>query len=44
MMLDKVQMTSFYSFKVFIKNRVHDTYRSTCEIAECKACAIINKY
>ena len=39
----KVQRTSFYSFKVFLKHRVLDTYRSTCEIAECKACAIINK-
>ena len=37
MMSDKVQMTVFYSFKVL------DTYRSTCEIVECKACAIINK-
>ena len=43
MMSDKVQRTSFYSFKVFLKHRVLDTYRSTCEIAECKACAIINK-
>ena len=45
MMLDKVEMTSFYSFKVFtcIKHRVLDTYRSTCEIVKCKACAIINK-
>ena len=43
MMSDKVQMTSFYSFKVFLKHRVLDTYRSTCEIAGCKACAIINK-
>ena len=44
MMSDKVQRTSFYSFKVFIKHRVLDTYKSTCEIVECKACAIINKY
>ena len=43
MMSDKVQRTSFYSFKVFIKHRVLDTYKSTCEIVECKACAIINK-
>ena len=43
MMSDKVQRTSLYSFKVFIKHRVLDTYRSTCEIVECKACAIINK-
>ena len=42
-MSDKVQGTSFYSFKVFIKPRVFDTYRRTCEIVECKACAIINK-
>ena len=43
MMSDKVQRTSFYSFQVFIKHRVLDTYRSTCEIVECKARAIINK-
>ena len=43
MMSDKVQRTSFYSFKVFIKHRVLDTYKSTCEIVECKACAIMNK-
>ena len=43
MMSDKVQRTSFHSFKVFIKHRVLDTHRSTCEIVECKACAIINK-
>ena len=42
-MSDKVQRTSFYSFKVFIKHRILDTYRNTCEIVECKACAIINK-
>ena len=42
-MSDKVQRTSFYSFKVFIKHRVLDIYRSTCEIVECKACAIVNK-
>ena len=43
MISDKVQGTSLYSFKVFIKHRVLDTYKSTCEIVECKACAIINK-
>ena len=43
MMSDKVERTSFYSFKVFIKHRVLDTYKSTSEIVECKACAIINK-
>ena len=43
MMSDKVQRTSYCSFKVFLKHRVLDTYRSTCEIVECKACAIINK-
>ena len=43
MMSDNVQRTSFYSFKVFIKHRVFDTYKSTYEIVECKACAIINK-
>ena len=43
MMSDKVQRTSFYSFKVFIKHRVLDTYKSSCEIVECKACAIMNK-
>ena len=43
MMSDKVQRTSFYSFKVFLKHGVLDIYRSTWEIAECKACAIINK-
>ena len=43
MMSDKVEKTSFYSFKVFIKHRVLDTYKSTCEIVECKGCAIINK-
>ena len=43
MISDKVQRTLFYSFKVFIKHRVLDTYKSTCEIVECKACAIINK-
>ena len=43
MMSDKVQRTSLYSFKVFIKHSVLDTYKSTCEIVECKACAIINK-
>ena len=42
MMSDKVERTSFYSFKVFIKHRVFDTYTCTCEIVECKACAIIN--
>ena len=31
---DKVRKTSFYSFKVFIKHRVLDTYKSTCEIIE----------
>ena len=41
MMSDKLQRTSFYSFKVFLKHRVLDTYRSTSEIAECKACAIM---
>ena len=43
MMSDKVERTSFYSFKVFVKHRVLDTCKSTCEIVECKACAIINK-
>ena len=43
MMSDKVLRTSFYSFKVFVKHRVLDTYRSTCEIVKCKSCAIINK-
>ena len=43
MMSDKVQRTSLYSFKVFNKHRVFDTYKSTCEIVECKTCAIINK-
>ena len=43
MMSDKVKRTSFYNFKVFIKHRLLDTYKSTCEIVECKACVIINK-
>ena len=43
MISDNVERTSFYSFKVFIKHRDLDTYKSTCEIVECKACAIINK-
>ena len=43
MISDKVQRTSLYCFKVFIKHRVLDTYKSTCEIVKCKACAIINK-
>ena len=43
MMSDKVQRTSFYSFKVFIKHRVFDTYKSTYDIVECNDCAIINK-
>ena len=42
-MSDKVQGTSFYSFKVFIKPRVFDTYKITCQFGECKACAITNK-
>ena len=42
MMPDKVQRKSFYSFKVFIMHRFPDTYKSTCEIIECKPCAIIN--
>ena len=44
MMPDKVERTSFYSFKVFIKNRVLETNKSTCDIVECKVCAIINKW
>ena len=43
MMSDKVKKISFYCFHVFIKHRVLDTYKSTCEIVECKACVIINK-
>ena len=43
MMSDKVERASLYSFKVFIKHRVLDTYKSTCENVECKACAIIIK-
>ena len=43
MMSDKVQRISFYSFKVCIKHRVLDTYKSTCKIVGCKAWAIINK-
>ena len=43
MMSDKVQRISFYSFKVFIKHRVLDTYKSTYKIVGCKAWAIINK-
>ena len=43
MMSDKVERTSFHSFKVFIKHSVLDTYKSTRDIVECKACAIINK-
>ena len=41
-MTDKVQRTSIYSFKVFLKQRVLDTYKSTCKIDKCKTCAIIN--
>ena len=41
-MTDKVQRTSIYSFKVFLKRRVLDTYKSTCKIDKCKTCAIIN--
>ena len=43
MMSDQLERTSFYSFKVFIKPRVLDTYKSACEIVECKAFDIINK-
>ena len=39
-MTDKVQRTSIYSFKVFLKQRVLDTYNSTCKIDKCKTCAI----
>ena len=42
MMSDKVERTLFYSFKVFIKHRVLDTYKSACEIVDCKACTIVN--
>ena len=41
-MTDKVQRTSIYSFKVFLEQRVLDTYKSTCKIDKCKTCAIIN--
>ena len=41
-MTDKVQRTSIYSFKVFLKQRVLDAYKSTCKIDKCKTCAIIN--
>ena len=41
-MTDKVQRTSIYSFKVFLKQRVLDTYKSTCKIDKCNTCAIIN--
>ena len=41
-MTDKVQRTSIYSFKVFLKQRVLDTYKSSCKIDKCKTCAIIN--
>ena len=35
--------TSLKNSDTSVGIRVLDTYRSTCEIAECKACAIINK-
>ena len=41
-MTDKVQRTSIYSFKDFLKQRVLDTFKSTCKIDKCKTCAIIN--
>ena len=41
-MTDKVQRTSMYSFKVFLKQRVLDIYKSTCKIDKCKTYAIIN--
>ena len=41
-MTDKVQKTSIYSFKVFLEQRVLDTYKSICKIDKCKTCAIIN--
>ena len=41
-MTDKVQRTSIYSFRVFLKQRVLDIYKSTWKIDKCKTCAIIN--
>ena len=40
-MTDKVQRTSIYSFKVFLKQRVLDTYKSTCKIDNVKLAPLL---
>ena len=38
---DKVLRVSFYSFKVYLKNRIVGTYKELCEIANCHVCNIV---
>ena len=38
---DKALRISFYSFKVYLKNRIVGTYKELCEIANCHVCNIV---
>ena len=38
---DKALRVSFYSFKVYLKNRIVGTYKELCEIANCHVCNIV---
>ena len=41
LMADKALRVSFYSFKVYLKNRIVGTYKKLCEIANCHVCNIV---
>ena len=38
---DKALRVSFYSFKVYLRNRIVGTYKELCEIANCHVCNIV---
>ena len=38
---DKALRVSFYSFKVYLKNRIVGTYKELCEISNCHVCNIV---
>ena len=38
---DKALRVSFYSFKVYLKNKIVGAYKELCEIANCHVCNIV---
>ena len=38
---DKALRVSFYSFKVYLKNRIGGTHKEVCAIANCHVCNIV---